>query len=110
MDNEVKPIGRTNSGTVILFDLATQTITTQKKKRIPEKKIYKYEKPAPRFGNRVKIFEGAGSSLLVASLNLDKLGWGASLKRLCGKCNDIYVMDIPDEDDSNYNAPAATAA
>lgn len=34
---------------------------------------------------------------MVATVNLSKLGWAANTKRLFGKCNQILVMELPDE-------------
>ena len=65
---------------------------------------------APKWGNRVDIYDEANKSLLIASLNLDKLGWQASWKRHWGKCNDIYVMELPDATDQTPSHHAAAAA
>ncbi len=40
--SEPKPIKRTNSGSVIVFDLATQTITTKKAKKLKGNDIDSY--------------------------------------------------------------------
>ncbi|CAD6566725.1 MAG: hypothetical protein ASARMPREDX12_008810 [Alectoria sarmentosa] len=100
---EIKPLGRTNSGSAIVFDPVAQRITTAKVSRLEN---HKPIKTAPKWFNHVDIYDEGDFKRLVATLNLGKLGWAANMKRLCGKCNDIYMMEMPDE----LNAPMATAA
>lgn len=85
--SEPKSVERTNSGSVIVFDLATQTITTKKAKKF--KDALPKPHPAPRFGNSVDIYD---ESRLIATLNLGKLGWFTTTKRLFGRCNQILVI------------------
>lgn len=120
-DEEIKPIGRTNSGSVILFDPSSKTISTSKLKGLHGefRRLCGVRSPnssvdgrrvklgrAPNFGNRVKIYAPDNSSMLVASLKLDKLGWQDSWKRVFGRCNDIYTADLTEE----RNSVAASAA
>lgn len=100
---EPKPVRRTNSGSAIVFDPVAQRITTAKVSTLEN---HKPIKTAPRWFNHVDIYDEGELKRLVAILNLGKLGWATSVKRLCGKCNDIYVMELPDEP----TAPMATAA
>ncbi|CAF9933071.1 MAG: hypothetical protein ALECFALPRED_005470 [Alectoria fallacina] len=100
---EIKPLGRTNSGSAIVFDPVAQRITTAKVSRLEN---HKPIKTAPKWFNHVEIYDEGEFKRLVATLNLGKLGWAANMKRLCGKCNDIYMMEMPDE----LSAPMATAA
>jgi hypothetical protein len=53
------------------------------------------KQPAPKFSNQVDVFVDRedGTESLVATLNLDRLGWGTNIKRMCGKISDIYVME-----------------
>jgi hypothetical protein len=53
------------------------------------------KQPAPKFSSQVDVFVDRedGTERLVATLNLDKLGWGTNIKRMCGKISDIYVME-----------------
>lgn len=62
--------------------------------------------PAPKFSNHVDVFAKReyGTERLVANLNLEKLGWGTSIKRLCGRIRYIYVMEHPDETTSQETA------
>ena len=62
--------------------------------------------PAPKFSNHVDVFAKSeyGTERLVANLNLEKLGWGTSIKRLCGRIRYIYVMEHPDDTTSQQNA------
>ncbi len=62
--------------------------------------------PAPKFSNHVDVFakRECGTERLVANLNLEKLGWGTSIKRLCGRIRYIYVMEHPDETTSQETA------
>lgn len=108
-ESGIKPIKRTNSGHVIVFDPATQTLTTEKAKRLKGISfnitiLYHLHtnscidqnaklQTAPKLGSRVDIFI---DSRLVATINLSKLGWATNTKRLFGKCNQILVMDLPD--------------
>ena len=108
-DSDPKPIQRTNSGQVIVFDPATQTLTTEKAKRLKGTSCTLQEiccahihsdidhdaklRTAPKFGSRVDIFV---DSRLVATINLSKLGLVTNAKRFFGKCNQILVMDLPD--------------
>ncbi|KAK3173000.1 hypothetical protein OEA41_006328 [Lepraria neglecta] len=90
-ESDIKPIQRTNSGHVIVFDPATQTLTTEKAKRL---KDYDAKlQTAPKLGSRVDIFV---DSRLVATINLSKLSWATNTKRFFGKCNQILVMELPD--------------
>ena len=63
-------------------------------------------KIAPKWFNHVEIYDKGEFKRLIVTLNLGKLGWAANVKRLCGKCNDIYMMELPDEP----SPPMATVA
>ena len=116
---EPKPLSRTNSGSAIVFDPVAQRITTAKVSTLESMcarplKVeihrllspdHKPVKTAPKWFNHVDIYDEGEFNRLVATLNLGKLGWATSMKRLCGKCNDIYMMELPDEP----TAPMATA-
>ena len=53
---------------------------------------------APKFFSHVDVFAHCdGTERLVATLNLEKLGWAANFKRLCGQISEIYVMESADE-------------
>lgn len=101
--SEPKLLGRTNSGSAIVFDPIAQRMTTAKVSRLGN---HKPIKTAPKWFNHVDIYDEGEFKRLVATLNLGKLGWAANMKRLCGKCNDIYMMELPDEPIT----PMATAA
>ena len=123
-EDEPKPIGRTNSGSVILFDPASQTIRREKRKKLDRKYHIKIQIPtlalrykaarktsfkgkAPKLGSSFNIYHEADSSLLVATLKLDKLGWLANWQRLRGNCNEIYAVDWPDDKKSPFHAALA---
>ncbi|CAF9912279.1 hypothetical protein IMSHALPRED_000272 [Imshaugia aleurites] len=91
---EPKPQGRTNSGSAIVYDPVAQRITTAKVSRLENRKPIK---TAPKWWNHVDLYSDGEISRLIATLNLGVLGWTANMKRLCGKCNDIYMMELPDE-------------
>lgn len=93
-DEEPKPISRTNSGRVIVFDPVKQTLTTEKAKNLDIQKATTEEK-APKWGSRVSIYEKSGSKRMIATLNLDKLKWKENLQRHCGMITNIYVMELP---------------
>lgn len=114
-------MSRTNSGSAIVFDPVAQRITTAKVSTLEStcpqsslkveihRLLYPDHKPiktAPKWFNHVDIYDEGEFKRLVATLNLGKLGWATSMKRLCGKCNDIYMMELPDEP----TAPMAAAA
>ncbi|MCJ1452588.1 hypothetical protein MMC28_002931 [Mycoblastus sanguinarius] len=83
-------------GSAIVFDPATLTLTTEKVQRLESTHATKPKK-APKWANRVDIYDESESNRLVATLNLGKLSWSTNMKRLVGKCNQIYVMELPDE-------------
>ncbi|KAL2046845.1 hypothetical protein N7G274_000863 [Stereocaulon virgatum] len=89
-DPDIKPTKRTNSGSVIVFDPNSQTVTIERAESLKDQEATKTQ-TAPKFGNRVDIYD---ESRLVATLNLRKLGWVPNAKRLVGKCNQILVMEI----------------
>lgn len=117
---EPKPLGRTNSGTAIVFDPIAQRITTAKVSMLESADTHytqlgyttlilldhKPVQTAPKWFNHVDIYDEGALKRHIATLNLGKLGWTASMKRLCGRCNDIYMMELPDEP----AAPMAAAA
>ncbi|KAK0513733.1 hypothetical protein JMJ35_003455 [Cladonia borealis] len=82
-----KPIERVNSGDVIVYDLAIQTITTQKAEKYKDQEAKLFN--APRFSNHVDLWD---DSRLIARLDLDKLGWGTTTKRWFGKCKQIQMV------------------
>ena len=110
-DEEPKPIARTNSGRVIVFDPVKRTLTTEKAKNLDSKqvslrvcgyyhnlcaveKVTSSEK-APKWGSRVSIYEKSGSKRMIATLNLDKLKWTENVQRHCGMITNIYIMELP---------------
>lgn len=109
-DEEPKPISRTNSGRVIVFDPVKQTLTTEKAKNLDSEffpmcakdhnnrcvvQKATTEEKAPKWGSRVSIYEKSGSKRMIATLNLDKLKWKENLQRHCGMITNIYVMELP---------------
>lgn len=52
---------------------------------------------APKMGKWVNVYENGRNEeirgLLLTTLNLSKLGWANSCRRLVGRCNDIYVLN-----------------
>ena len=121
---EPKRLGRTNSGTVILFDPSSQTIKTEKRKRLDRKCKADYSDmtsvltpgiahrtsfkgTAPKVGNNYNIYHEDNSSLLVASLKLDKLGLMARWQRLWGNCNEIYALDWQENQKSTFSMASA---
>lgn len=94
-DASPKPVRRTSSGRAIVFDPIAQKITTKKISTLQNQKPLKTI--APKWFNHVDIYDESEFRRLIATLNLGGLGWSASMKRLCGKCNDIYMMKLPDE-------------
>ncbi len=57
------------------------------------------QRQAPKFSNKVDVFTDYddGSKRFVATLNLEKLGWGTHIKRLCGRISEIYVLETPED-------------
>ncbi|MCJ1456641.1 hypothetical protein MMC28_007003 [Mycoblastus sanguinarius] len=93
---EIKPVRRTNSGRVIVFDPVKQTLTTEKANSLDINKATNYE-TVPKWGSRVSIYEETGSKRMIATLNLGKLDWITNMKRLFGLIREIYVMELPDK-------------
>lgn len=109
--NQVSPPpGR--RGSAIIFDSATQTVSTKKHKhvdgdwnlcrdqnhsfltRVLGSRVIKSQ-TVPKWRSHVNIYVGEAEETqrLAATLNLDKLGWTTSMKRLCGKFSHIYVVE-----------------
>ena len=115
---DCKPIHRTNSGKVIVYDPATQELKRQRLEdldgerftndggsdhnrvlifRAGQKIKYQYRCRAPNMGSRTRIYEDQNSqSFLLASVKLSNLGWQASWQRLRGRCNDVYTIETHD--------------
>lgn len=111
-DVEPKPLQRTDSGNIIVYNPETQEL---KKIKIddPTGEVISttkrhagmltgssagkltYRCRAPNVGSRTRIYadEKDNSSLLLASIKLSNLGWQTTLQRLCGKCNDVYTTN-----------------
>lgn len=52
---------------------------------------------APKWTSRVSIYEKSKARRLIATLNLQKLGRRANMKRHCGLICDIYVLELSDQ-------------
>lgn len=114
MSSNLMPPDKDRTGSVIIFDSTTQTVSTKKHKhlkgqlsllraptelmlnRVLASRVIKSQ-TAPKWRSYVDIYVGEEETKrLAATLNLDKLGWTTNMKRLCGKFSYIYVV----EDDS----------
>ncbi len=110
-------------GHVIVFDPVAQTVSTEKvknlgdfqcvvvsisswtKTHLPGEPIIK--QPTPKWSSHAHIYVDTNSTepgleierRLVATVNLDKLGWTMKIKRLCGRRSEIYVMELPHQKD-----------
>ncbi|KAI4120769.1 MAG: hypothetical protein LQ338_006778 [Usnochroma carphineum] len=103
-----QPLARTNSGSIIVYDPAKQTLSLRKRNELDMQKAIKTV-PAPRMSNRLNIYLNRNDSdidRLAATLSLDVLGWAANFKRVCGKVSEVCVMELPEERPGTA-APAA---
>ncbi|MCJ1255263.1 hypothetical protein MMC24_003079 [Lignoscripta atroalba] len=92
---------RTNSWKqAVVYDPAKQTLYTKAERKLKgTKEISKIA--LPKFGSRVDIYVDEDGSQkakgFVATVNLDRLGWAANMKRHLGSISHLYVMELPDE-------------
>ena len=127
VEPEPKSFTRTNSGRIILYFTATQVVKTAKKQECGSMNLSKAQRrsselisktaeldeprdKAPKIGRWVHVYERSNREknrgLVLTTLNLNKLGWANSCRRLFGRCNDIYVVDC----DEDSLPPAALVA
>lgn len=99
-------------GSAIVFDPATQTVSTQKLKRVPGLSSFHLTwlmvhalttlaadqvtstQSAPKWNSHVSIYvQDDDTRRLAATLDLGKLGFTNNVMRLCGKFSQIVVME-----------------
>ena len=51
---------------------------------------------APRWSSKVDVHDDANPEYLIATLNLDKLGFKTNVRRLFGNYKEILIMELPD--------------
>lgn len=111
------PHGGGRRGSAIVFDPATQTVSTRKLKRLQglyplsfmteqnhvltpffiEADQVTSSQNAPKWNSHVDIYvDQDHTKRLAATLDLGKLGWASNMMRLCGKYSQIVVMELPD--------------
>lgn len=66
--------------------------------------------PLPKFGSRMNIYVDEDGlkdkKSLVATVNLDRLGFLVNLKRHFGSISHLYVMELPDQRQTRVAAAA----
>lgn len=95
---EPRPISRTGSGSIIVYDPAKQTLSVWKRKRLDMRKAIETIQ-APKWRSRLDVYlkhSDSETERLAATLSLDTLGWTTNVKRALGQISHVCVMESPE--------------